>query len=69
MGVGERETGDCVALNGSGEGETVRESETPLVSELVGVTDSEGGTEFDGVPAGELDTDAPLESDAVDDSD
>jgi hypothetical protein len=35
---------------------------------LVGVADSVGGNELDGVPSGELDTEAPVESDAVDDS-
>ena len=47
----------------------VCDSETPLVSELVGVTDSEGGTEFDSWRVGELDLEAPVESDADDDSD
>ena len=47
----------------------VCESEAPLLSELVGVTDSVGSNKFDGVPAGELNTEATLESDTVDDSD
>ncbi len=43
--------------------------EAPMGSELVGVADSVGGTEFDGVPAGELSIETPLESVAVGDSD
>jgi hypothetical protein len=69
VGVGEKETGVCVALNGTGVCEGVCDSDKPLGSELVGVADSVGGNELDGVPSGELDTEAPVESDAVDDSD
>ena len=57
------------ALDGSGDGKAVCDSEAPLGSELVGVADSVGGAELDGVPSGELDTEAPVERDAVDDSD
>jgi hypothetical protein len=69
VGVAVAVPGDGVSPGVGADAVAVTDSETPLGSELVGVADSVGGTELDGVPSGELDTEAPVESDAVDDSD